>query len=94
VTWLALDKSAFSIVSGRPQRHESRPGVVRQFCGSCGTQLTYELSDAPATIDVTAGSLDEPDSLVPDDHIWCERMLPWVELADGLPRHARWRREG
>jgi hypothetical protein len=54
--------------------------------------LTYEDADEPDTIDVTAASLDAPDSIKPEDHVWCDRMLPWMKLTDGLPRYnlGRW----
>lgn len=86
VTWVEIEPSQFKIVGGTPSRYLSRPGVTRSCCSRCGTQLTYELADE---IDVTACSLDEPDTLAPEDHVWCERMVPWLRLADGLPRYPR-----
>jgi hypothetical protein len=64
---------------------------VRQFCATCGTQLTYRHADEREIVDVTACSLDDLTAVVPDDHIWCGRMAPWIKLADGLPRYARGR---
>ena len=93
VTWAEFRASDFSILAGSPSRYESRPGVTRQFCGSCGTQLTYRRADDPMTVDVTACSLDDPDDVKPDDHVWCDRMLPWVKISDGLPRYKRGRNE-
>jgi hypothetical protein len=87
VTWAEFAPAQFEFVTGTPGRCESRPKVTRQFCAKCGTQLTYEHADEPGTIDVTAASLDAPDAVHPEDHVWCDRMLPWVQLADGLPRY-------
>jgi hypothetical protein len=94
VTWVELDRWAFSFVSGEPGTFQSRPGVTRRFCPSCGTQLTYENADLPDEIDVTAGSLDDVAGVLPEDHVWCDRMLPWLKLADGLPRYRRGRNDG
>ncbi len=87
LTWVEVDPSRFRFVSGTPSRYESRPRVTRQCCPSCGTQLTYQHADEPDIVDVTACSLDAPDAVTPEDHIWCDRMVPWIKLADGLPRY-------
>lgn len=88
VTWVEVEPSRFSIVDGTPSRYSSRPGVTRSCCPRCGTQLTYEQA---GEIDVTACSLDEPDTVSPEDHVWCERRVPWVKLADDLPQYKRGR---
>jgi hypothetical protein len=94
VTWSEFEAPGFVFVSGTPASYESRPGVTRQFCAACGTQLTYRNADTPGSIDVTACSLDEAAGVVPEDHVWCDRMLPWIHLEDGLPRHRLGRNDG
>jgi hypothetical protein len=89
VTWTTFRSADFGIVTGTPSRYESRPQVTRQFCGRCGSQLTYQSAQEPESIDVTSCSLDSPEMVSPQDHVWCDRMLPWLKLADGLPRYAR-----
>jgi len=79
--------SNFSLLCGTPSRYESRARVTRQFCGKCGTQLTYEHAAEPDVIDVTACSLDDVEAISPEDHIWCDRMPTWLELGDDLPRY-------
>lgn len=91
VTWVEFDPAGFGLLSGTPAEYESRPRVTRQFCASCGTQLTYRHADEPDVIDVTACSLDDPDGIAPEDHVWCDRMVPWLKLDDGLPRYGRGR---
>ena len=89
LTWIEIESSQFTIVKGAPSRYESRPEVVRQFCASCGTQLTYQHANELDILDVTACSLDALDPVTPEDHVWCDRMAPWIVLADGLPRYNR-----
>jgi|GEM_PF-3265753 len=48
-----------------------------------------EMDHAADVIDVTLGSLDDPARVSPAFHIWTERQLPWLHLADVLPRHRR-----
>jgi len=93
VTWAEFDATGFAFVRGTPREFESRPRVTRQFCGDCGTQLTYRHAADPGTVDVTVASLDEPDSFEPEDHVWCDRELRWLRLQDGLPRFRRSRHE-
>lgn len=87
VTWAEFDSARFEMVRGMPRQCESRPRVTRRFCGACGTPLTYRHAEESDTIDVTVASLDSPDEIEPEDHVWCDRMLPWVRLADDLPRY-------
>jgi hypothetical protein len=89
LTWVEFDAGGFSFIAGTPVTYESRPLVTRRCCGRCGTQLTYLHAEEPGIIDVTACSLDDPESLTPEDHVWSDRMLPWIRLADGLPRYNR-----
>ena len=74
-------------------RIESSPGVVRTFCGRCGTPMTYSQMDSDS-IDITIGVFDDPEALVPTHHIWVDDKLPWVEIADGLPRYRTWKSAG
>jgi len=87
VTWAVYKAQDFSYTQGRPTNCETRPGVTREFCGECGTQLTYQHRDATDCIDVTAASFDTPEALAPADHVWCDRALPWISMDDGLPRY-------
>jgi len=86
VSWATFPNAQFSFTAGQPSRYDSSVRAFRQFCARCGTQLTFQLNGAPETIDITLASLDQPASVVPVDHIWTKRQIPWVKLADGLPR--------
>jgi hypothetical protein len=92
--WASFRRSDFGFTSEQPAFFESTPHGVRTFCATCGTPLTCELAEFPEEVDVTICSMDEPESLAPEDHTWTARQLPWVKLADRLPRHAGRREEG
>jgi hypothetical protein len=87
VTWAEMPKSGFRWTKGDPARMTSRPGVTRRFCAQCGTHMTYETIESPGGVDVTAGCLDDPEAIKPDDHVWADRMLSWIHMDDNLPRH-------
>jgi hypothetical protein len=70
---------------GTPSEYRSSPNVMRQFCGRCGSPLTYRNDNEPGSIDVMTCSLDEPEAFPPSHHIWISEKLPWDHVADGLP---------
>ena len=88
LTWAEFDAAQFRFTKGRPGLCESRPGVTRQFCTGCGTQLTFQDAENADAMDVTVASLDDPGVMKAEDHVWCDRMMPWLEMNDGLPRYA------
>jgi hypothetical protein len=87
VTWVGFPVDAFAFVKGTPAIHRATAKAERAFCPACGTQLTFRHADSAQQIDVTAGSLDDPEAVRPDAHIWIASRLPWLALADGLPRY-------
>ena len=91
VTWAEVDERSLTFVSGSPKEFESRPGAMRGFCHKCGSPLTFRDALAPKSIDVTVGTLDAPEAVVPEDHVWSDRTIEWLRLDDGLPRHGKGR---
>jgi hypothetical protein len=37
-------------------------------------------------VQVCVGSLDEPDTIRIDDHVWTQQRVAWFEIKDDLPR--------
>lgn len=73
-------------ISGRLERHASSPKQNRAFCPKCGTPLFSEPQDRPF-VGVALGSLDDPDALPPQAHVWTSRKVGWLKLDDGLPQY-------
>lgn len=94
VTWVEAGLSDFDWTAGKPAEFTPRPGVTRSFCPNCGSPLTYYNQASPESIDLTAGSLDDPSALQPDDHVWFDRKVSWLEFEDGLKRYGLSRKEG
>ena len=92
VAWLTCHAADLVWTGGAPATWRSSPPVTRGFCGRCGTPLTYAHDEDPEWVDVTVGSLDQPDVVAPADHIWTEDRLSWMTGLDALPAHARSRR--
>jgi hypothetical protein len=88
VAWFSVKLADFAFTTGQPTTYRSSTKAQRSCCPRCGTQLTFKL-DAVDEVDVTVGSLDDPEAVLPQDHTFVDNQLSWVKLDDGLPRHAQ-----
>jgi hypothetical protein len=77
VAWLTFDRGQVEFLSGSPRAYQSSQGVVRQFCGTCGSQLSYESIASPTTIDITTASMDDPNLFPPTLEVWLEHRVSW-----------------
>jgi len=77
VAWLTFDRGQVEILSGTPRVYRSSQGVVRQFCGTCGSQLSYESVSSPTSIDITTASMDNPNRFPPTLEVWLEHRVSW-----------------
>ncbi|KAG4443005.1 hypothetical protein IFR05_001536 [Cadophora sp. M221] len=68
----------------------SSPGIVRSFCGRCGTNLSFVNRERDmggdgkvATVDIVLGSLDEEsfnvEGVRPDRHLYWDSGVEWVK---------------
>lgn len=56
------------------------------FCETCGTYLWSRYHIAPGdSLFVRAGTLDTPEAIRPDVHIFTRSQLPWLDLPAGVP---------
>jgi hypothetical protein len=60
--------------------------VNRHFCGRCGSPVYSSLTELPDIVFIKTGTLDNPESAQPSGHMWCNSMLSWADLPDGLER--------
>lgn len=91
VAWVTFPANQFRALKGRLSQYSSSPGVVRGFCATCGTSVTYAHEGRPAELDVALATLDDPASLQPEFHVWVSHKPSWVRLNDDLPQHPEWR---
>ena len=88
VGWAMYEQSQLEFLAGPPADYASSPGATRSFCARCGTQISFSADYIPGLVDITIGSLDEPEQMAPAFHYWESKRLPWLQFADALPRHA------
>ena len=89
VAWLTVRADSFEYTAEKPVRYASSPDVLREFCGRCGTPLTYRSRKRPEEVDIGLATLDTAGAFAPVDHLWMEDALPWDRPGDGLPQHPR-----
>lgn len=94
VAWLTFDRASFALLSGTPASYRSSAGVVRTFCGRCGSPLTYASDASPGSLDVTTVSLDDPDLFPPARELWLADKVSWEATQATLARYLRGSGEG
>ena len=79
----------FQWLGEKPRRYRSSPFAERGFCSSCGSTLTMHEEVLSERVQVTLGSLDHPERVVPDDHVWIQSRIAWFDIKDNIPRFER-----
>lgn len=88
VTWATVSADGFVYLAGEPARFASSPGVERTFCPTCGASLTYVVATRADEVDVTVATLDRPEDVPADRHVWIADAVPGLRVDEALPRHA------
>ncbi len=78
VTWLVAPATAFRYTRGEPKVLHSSAKGTRYFCADCGTPLACDVHDRDNEIDVTTGSLDNPNAFAPALAVHEDTKLTWL----------------
>ena len=89
LAFVGVPSAAFRLTRGTPVDYGSSPGVIRSFCGRCGSPLTYRRDDTPDELDVMTVSLDAPGEVPPTFHVWVNEAVGWDRMAGDLPAYPR-----
>jgi hypothetical protein len=90
-----IETTFLSILSGTPAEvvtpSNSGKGQVIMRCPACQVALWSHYAGAGRKISfVRVGTLDEPDRLPPDIHIFTQSKQPWVVLSPKIPAVAEY----
>ncbi len=67
-----------------PVIFQSSSAAERGFCADCGSPLSFQFHDSE-WIDVTLGSLDQPERVTPRLNIGIESRISWLATIATLP---------
>jgi hypothetical protein len=71
---------SFKLTAGSGKPHEVF------FCGACATYLWSKYYAAPGdTVLLRVGTLDHPEAITPDVHIFTRSKVPWLDLPKDVP---------
>jgi hypothetical protein len=86
MAWAGYAEARLKMTKGAPKVINSSGKSFRSFCAACGTGLFYRNEEfLPGVVEVTLGSLDQPEGLAPTMHIQGAEQLGWMKRAHELP---------
>jgi len=84
--WIERNRVETDHARLRPARLTAGSGRPHEVfsCPECGTAIYSKYHAAPGdTVLLRAGTLDHPETIEPDVHIFTRSKLPWVRLPEG-----------
>ena len=81
---VATPNEALEWTRGAPASFKSSDHATRGFCRDCGTPLFYNSLDT-GRINLTIGSLDEPENFAPKSQMGIESRVSWFGALTNLP---------
>ncbi len=83
-----VEPGTLRFTKDEPTYYRTSPFGQRGFCAVCGSRVIWKgIGDAhPEFTNLSIGSLDCPQEVVPTSHQCVESQLSWYRFDDGLPR--------
>ena len=92
VAFATVARADFEIeIDAGARWYRSTPFGQRLICARCGSLVAMQVDHQPDTTDFTIATLDDPEIIAPDFHIFRESRIGWFETTDEMPRHERFR---
>ena len=91
MTWATFKSKDVTFTKGKPKIFKSSDIAYRRFCGACGAQLVWAAEISPEKIDLTVATMDDPDRITPEYHLFTSRRIGWLHIEDGLPAFDEWK---
>ena len=80
-----MGKGTFRYTKDAPVTYASSLGVERTHCRRCGSPISCENS---REFELRIGTFDDLAKVTPTYHCFAAEQLPWIEIADALPRYS------
>lgn len=85
-TFVDFDLDKITVKGPSLKAYQSSPGARRQFCGKCGSTISFYGDKWPGEIDLCIGLFDAPEVFKPEGHCYMKTALPWTHEMDDLPK--------
>jgi len=82
--FFGVQQSDVTWTQGAPKIFRSSSQAERGFCADCGTPLTFQTIGC-TRLNISIGSLDQPELVKPLRQIGVESRLPWFDELHALP---------
>ena len=86
LAFVHFPRDAFRWLGREPQRYRSSALAERGFCAVCGSTVSMHEAVLADRVQIVVGSLDEPDRVTIDDHVWTRERIAWFDTTDRVPR--------
>lgn len=86
LSFVHFPAAAFTWQQGSVSWYRSSAYAERGFCAVCGSTVGMREDVLSDRVQVCVGSLDEPNRVRIDDHVWTSQKIAWFEIDDRLPR--------
>lgn len=87
VSWPTVPVRSFEYMRGKSAQYDSSEFAYREFCATCGSQLTFRDRSRTDQVDITSATLDNPALASPQDYLWTQSRIDWFQTDDSLSRY-------
>lgn len=86
---IPVPAAAFRLSLGQDvlREHRASPGKRRVFCGDCGSPVFSQRDDAPDSLRLRVGGLDDDGGLAVGFHIQTAFQAAWQPIDDDRPAY-------
>jgi len=85
MSWITILTNDLTITGLKISVYRSSNSAYREFCSNCGSHLTFRHADSPDLVDIAISTLDNPELFAPDNQIWGDDKLAYLNEMNGLP---------
>lgn len=80
VAWAGFADAQVTMTGAAVSAYTSSPGVVRSFCGRCGSPISYRGEKWPGETHFAVCAFEDAGDLAPTSDHLAEDKLPWAAL--------------
>ena len=85
-SWMDFNIEQVNWKKRKPVEYQSSENILRGFCPTCGSSLSFRDTEHPEYITLAIASLDEPNLVKPTYHIYTASQLKWLNIDDECKR--------